>query len=154
MREDQSADPVPFRFRADIAHEAVDRHAASAHAKAVALRCVARDDSVSCVTYGDLARATARFSNVLRTLGTGLGDRVVTLLGRCPELYTVVLGTLKNTSVLCPGMRLIVHRERPRPEPVDDHGTWTARPTCFAMKHHKPADCRAGAPPPSAGPGR
>jgi acetyl-CoA synthetase len=27
---------------------------------------------------------------------------VVTLLGRCPELYTVVLGTLKNTSVLCP----------------------------------------------------
>ncbi|MFF4546626.1 acetate--CoA ligase [Streptomyces sp. NPDC001406] len=86
----------------NIAHEAVDRHAATDHATAVALRCVGRDDSVTCVTYGELARSTARFANVLRTLGIGHGDRVVTLLGRCPELYTVVLGTLKNTSVLCP----------------------------------------------------
>lgn len=86
----------------NIAHEAVDRHAASPRASAVALRCVGRDDSVTCVTYADLSRSTARFANVLRTLGIGHGDRVVTLLGRCPELYTVVLGTLKNTSVLCP----------------------------------------------------
>ncbi|MGW2747373.1 acetate--CoA ligase [Streptomyces sp. NPDC001450] len=86
----------------NIAHEAVDRHAASDHAAAVALRCVGRDDSLTCVTYGELARSTARFANVLRALGIGHGDRVATLLGRCPELYTVVLGTLKNTSVLCP----------------------------------------------------
>ncbi|WRZ88897.1 AMP-binding protein [Streptomyces sp. NBC_01007] len=86
----------------NIAHEAVDRHAASERATAVALRCVARDDSVTCVTYEDLARSTARFANVLRTLGIGHGDRVATLLGRCPELCTVVLGTLKNSSVLCP----------------------------------------------------
>ncbi|GGX79793.1 acetate--CoA ligase [Streptomyces anandii] len=86
----------------NIAHEAVDRHAASPRATAAALRCVGRDDSVTCVTYGELARSTARFANVLRGLGVGPGDRVVTLLGRCPELYTVVLGTLKNTSVVCP----------------------------------------------------
>ncbi|MFE5403052.1 acetate--CoA ligase [Streptomyces sp. NPDC056580] len=86
----------------NIAHEAVDRHAASERATAVALRCVGRDDSVTSVTYADLARSTARFANVLRGLGIGYGDRVVTLLERCPELYTVVLGTLKNTSVLCP----------------------------------------------------
>ncbi|MGW5370882.1 acetate--CoA ligase [Streptomyces sp. NPDC004009] len=86
----------------NIAHEAVDRHAASERATAVALRCVGRDDTVTSVTYADLARSTARFANVLRGLGIGYGDRVVTLLGRCPELYTVVLGTLKNTSVLCP----------------------------------------------------
>lgn len=86
----------------NIAHEAVDRHVASGRAKAVALRCVGRDDSVTSITYGDLARSTARFANVLRGLGIGHGDRVVTLLGRCSELYTVVLGTLKNTSVLCP----------------------------------------------------
>ena len=53
----------------NIAHEAVDRHAASTRATAVALRCVGRDDSVTCVTYADLARSTARFANVLRTLG-------------------------------------------------------------------------------------
>ncbi|MGW2459793.1 acetate--CoA ligase [Streptomyces sp. NPDC001761] len=86
----------------NIAHEAVDRHVTSGRATAVALRCVGRDDSVTSVTYEDLARSTARFANVLRGLGIGHGDRVVTLLGRCPELYTVVLGTLKNTSVLCP----------------------------------------------------
>ncbi|MFE7761113.1 acetate--CoA ligase [Streptomyces sp. NPDC057438] len=86
----------------NMAHEAVDLHAASAHADRAALRCVARDDSVSTVTYAELARRTARFANVLRSLGVGRGDRVFTLLGRCPELYTTVLGTLKNTSVLCP----------------------------------------------------
>ncbi|MFR9799082.1 acetate--CoA ligase [Streptomyces sp. MS06] len=86
----------------NIAHEAVDRHARNGRGSAVALRCVARDDTVTCLTYGDLAHSTARFAHVLRTLGVGRGDRVATLLGRCPELYTVVLGTLKNTSVLCP----------------------------------------------------
>ncbi|MFI6660682.1 AMP-binding protein [Streptomyces sp. NPDC050523] len=93
---------LPGRGGLNIAYEAVDRHAESGRAGAVALRCVARDDSVTTVTYGELARSTARFANVLRRLGIGRGDRVVTLLGRCPELYAVVLGTLKNTSVLCP----------------------------------------------------
>jgi hypothetical protein len=78
----------------NIAHEAVDRHAASDYAAAVALRCVGRDDSVTCLTYGELARSTARFANVLRSLGIGHGDRVATLSGRCPELYTVVLGSI------------------------------------------------------------
>ncbi|WP_259408170.1 AMP-binding protein [Streptomyces akebiae] len=93
----------------NMVHEAVDRHTASDHADKVALRCVARDNSVSArdnsvstVTYAELARRTSRFANVLRSLGVGPGDRVFTLLGRCPELYTTVLGTLKNTSVLCP----------------------------------------------------
>ncbi|MGW7529645.1 acetate--CoA ligase [Streptomyces sp. NPDC054783] len=95
-------DGLPGGRGLNIAHEAVDRHAASGRARAVALRCVGRDGSVTCVTYGELARSTARFANVLRGLGIGYGDRVVTLLGSCPELYTVVLGTLKNTSVLCP----------------------------------------------------
>ncbi|MCX4637794.1 acetate--CoA ligase [Streptomyces sp. P9-2B-2] len=85
----------------NMAYEAVDRHAAVQGEK-VALRCIARDDSVSSVTYSDLKRRTARFAQVLRSLGVGRGDRVFTLLGRCPELYTTVLGALKNTSVLCP----------------------------------------------------
>ncbi|MFJ9539169.1 acetate--CoA ligase [Streptomyces sp. NPDC101225] len=95
-------DGLPGGRGLNIAYEAVDRHVASGHGSVVALRCVGRDNSVTTVTYAELARSTARFANVLRTLGIGRGDRVVTLLGRCPELYTVVLGTLKNTSVLCP----------------------------------------------------
>ncbi|TJZ59308.1 acetate--CoA ligase [Streptomyces piniterrae] len=84
----------------NIAYEAVDRHLAASQGGKAALRCIARDGSVSTVTYAELARRTARFAQVLRSLGVGRGDRVFTLLGRRPELFTAVLGTLKNTSVL------------------------------------------------------
>jgi acetyl-CoA synthetase len=86
----------------NIAHEAVDRHAAGPRAGTVALRCVAKDGSVSQFSYADLACQTSRFANLLGTLGVGRGDRVFTLLGRVPELYVAVLGTLKNTSVASP----------------------------------------------------
>jgi len=48
----------------NIAHEAVDRHAASERADKVALRCIARDNAVTDVTYAELARRTSRFANV------------------------------------------------------------------------------------------
>ncbi len=95
-------DGLPGGRGLNIAHEAVDRHAAGPRAGTVALRCVAKDGSVSQVSYADLARQTSRFANLLRTLGVGRGDRVFTLLGRVPELYVAVLGTLKNTSVAAP----------------------------------------------------
>ena len=86
----------------NIAHEAVDRHASGFRAGAVALRCVGRHDEVTELTYEDLRRETSRFANLLCALGIGRGDRVFTLLGRVPELYVTVLGTLKNVSVLAP----------------------------------------------------
>ncbi|MER7172162.1 acetate--CoA ligase [Streptomyces mesophilus] len=86
----------------NIAYEAVDRHVTEGRGRHTALRCVRRDGSVESVSYLQLALLTNRFAQVLRTLGVGCGDRVFTLLGRCPELFTAVLGTLKNTSVLCP----------------------------------------------------
>jgi acetyl-CoA synthetase len=95
-------DGLPGGRGLNIAHEAVDRHAAGPRAGRVALRCVAKDGSVSKFSYADLARQTSRFANLLRTLGVGRGDRVFTLLGREPELYVAVLGTLKNTSVASP----------------------------------------------------
>ncbi|KOT90145.1 acetyl-CoA synthetase [Streptomyces rimosus subsp. pseudoverticillatus] len=86
----------------NIAYEAVDRHVAEGHADRVALRCIGRDDSKRSITYGELAALSGRFAAALRRLGVGPGERVFTLLGRCPELYVAVLGALKNTSVLCP----------------------------------------------------
>ncbi|WP_055491318.1 acetate--CoA ligase [Streptomyces sp. TP-A0356] len=86
----------------NIGYEAVDRHVTESRGAEVALRCVRRDGTAESVSYAELARLTNRFAQVLRSLGVGRGDRVFTLLGRCPELFTVVLGTLKNTSVLCP----------------------------------------------------
>ena len=95
-------DGLPAGRGLNIAHEAVDRHAAGPLATKVALRWLARDGSVTEVTYAEFAARTNRFANVLDQLGIGAGDRVFTLLGRVPELYTVALGTLKHRSVLCP----------------------------------------------------
>jgi acetyl-CoA synthetase len=127
----------------NIAHEAVDRHAGPHHGSNVALRCIARDNTVSTVTYAELADRTARFANVLRSLGVGHGDRVFTLLGRCPELYTVVLGTLKNTSVLCPLFAAF------GPDPVEQRlrlGDARVLVTTAALYRRKVADRRASLP--------
>ena len=95
-------DGLPGGRGLNIAHEAVDRHAAGSRRDQVALRCVAKDESVNDLTYAELASQTSRFANLLRSLGVGKGDRVFTLLGRVPELYVAALGTLKNTSVIAP----------------------------------------------------
>ncbi|MDQ4491506.1 acetate--CoA ligase [Sinomonas sp. ASV486] len=86
----------------NIAHEAVDRHAAGPRATHEALRFVRGDGGVTSLTYADLAAQVNRFANLLRSLGVGPGERVFSLLGRRPELYAAVLGTLKAGSVFCP----------------------------------------------------
>jgi acetyl-CoA synthetase len=86
----------------NIAHEAVDRHAAGPRRDHLALRWLGAEGATRDFTYRDLAEGSNRFANVLRELGTGKGDRVFALAGRIPELYISALGTLKNTSVFCP----------------------------------------------------
>jgi acetyl-CoA synthetase len=86
----------------NIAHEAVDRHAATARRTQIALRWIARGGEVRDYTYGDLAALASRFANVLVRLGVGRGDRVYALAGRIPELYVAALGTLKLGAVFCP----------------------------------------------------
>jgi acetyl-CoA synthetase len=86
----------------NIAHEAIDRHAAGLHRTRLALRWIGRSGERRDFTYGDLRRATNRFANVLRRLGVGAGDVVATLAGRIPGLYIAALGTLKNRSVYTP----------------------------------------------------
>jgi acetyl-CoA synthetase len=95
-------DGLPGGQGLNIAHEAVDRHAAGPGRDRVAVRWLRRDGGVDEATYGDLARSSARFANVLGRLGVGRGERVFTLLGRVPELYVTVLGTLKAGAVVCP----------------------------------------------------
>jgi acetyl-CoA synthetase len=97
-----SLDGLPGGRGLNIAHEAVDRHAAGPDADQVAIRWLGRHGRRTDLTYGELSRRSSRFANVLRSLGVGKGERVFTLLGRVPELYVVVLGTLKNTSVYSP----------------------------------------------------
>ena len=95
-------DGLPGGQGLNIAHEAVDRHAAGPLADHLALRWLGKYGAVQDFTYTRLRSLTNRFANVLRALGVGRGDRVYVLAGRIPELYVAALGTLKNRSVFCP----------------------------------------------------
>jgi len=86
----------------NIAHEAVDRHAAGPDRDQLAIRWLGKRREVRDYTYGQLRHLTNQFANVLERLGVAKGDRVYALLGRTPELYVTALGTLKHRAVFCP----------------------------------------------------
>lgn len=91
----------------NIAHYAVDRHVHGPLARAPAFRFVrsgrARSEpsAVDC-TFDELGRQARTFTNVLRNLGLGKGDRVFVLTGRIPELYISTMGALRNGCVVSP----------------------------------------------------
>jgi acetyl-CoA synthetase len=95
-------DGLPGGRGLNIAHEAVDRHAAGPARDRVALRWLARDGARRDLTYADLAEASSRFANALRTLGLRRGDRVFALSPRIPALYVAALGALKAGCIFCP----------------------------------------------------
>ncbi|HEU4950903.1 MAG TPA: acetate--CoA ligase [Holophagaceae bacterium] len=85
----------------NMAQAVVDRHADGGLRDKVALRFLG-DAGARDLTYGGLQALTGRFANALDQLGVRPGDRVFTLLGRCPELYAAVLGALKHRCIACP----------------------------------------------------
>ncbi|KMO71414.1 MAG: acetate--CoA ligase [Mycolicibacterium rufum] len=91
----------------NIAYAAVDRHAHGPMASHTALRFVAAggwdgDLATRELSYAELARLARCFTNVLRELGVGKGDRVFTMMSRSPELYVTIMGALRNGSVVSP----------------------------------------------------
>jgi len=86
----------------NIAWFAVDRWAQSARAGHAALRRVGRDGSVEDWSYARLAQESAKFADVLRSLGVARGESVFLLLGRTPELYVAALGSLRHGAVVAP----------------------------------------------------
>jgi acetyl-CoA synthetase len=86
----------------NIAHEAVDRHAAGARARHVALRWLGAAGERREITFAELARLSNRYANLLRSLGVAKGDVVFVLCGRVPALYASVLGALKCGAVVSP----------------------------------------------------
>ena len=98
----QALEGLPEGRGLNIAHEAIDRHAAGARRNRVALRWISKEGTRRDFTYGDLRDETGRFANVLRSLSVGKGDPVAVLAGRIPELYIAALGALKNGSVFTP----------------------------------------------------
>jgi acetyl-CoA synthetase len=87
--------------RINIAMLALDQPAAL-HADKVALRFVDARMDVADLTYAQLQQQANRFANLMRRHGVKRGCAVATLLGRCPELFVTVLGTLKGGQVFSP----------------------------------------------------
>ncbi|DAB40574.1 MAG TPA: acetate--CoA ligase [Sulfurovum sp. UBA12169] len=86
----------------NIAHEAIDRHANGPLAQKTALVWLGEDGQRREFTFKQMKQESAKFANVLRSLGLSKGDCVFTLSTRLPELYIAAMGIFKNRSVLCP----------------------------------------------------
>jgi acetyl-CoA synthetase len=95
-------DGLPGGRGLNIAHEAVDRHAAGPAAGRLAMRWLGKDGAVRDYRYADLRRLSNRFANVLLGLGVNPGDRVFLLAGRIPELPIALLGALKQRAICAP----------------------------------------------------
>ena len=95
-------DGLPDGRGLNIAHEAVDRHAAGPRGDRTALRVLQRSGEVTDLSYRELRDRTNRFANVLASLGVESGTAVFLLMGRVPELYIAALGSLKHRSVVSP----------------------------------------------------
>jgi acetyl-CoA synthetase len=86
----------------NIAHEALFRHLRGSAADRVAIRFLAQGQPPVERTYRELAGDARRFASVLARLGVQRGERVASLMGRVPQLYATVLGTLAAGAVYCP----------------------------------------------------
>ena len=83
---------------ADAAWLLCDRH----QPELVAFTLVESDGSRADLTYGELRERSERFAGVLMALGVGPGDRVATLMGKCADLVTVLLGIWRVGGVYVP----------------------------------------------------
>ena len=85
----------------NIAHEAVDRHAAGPLRDKVAIRWIGKNDETQDFTFGGTCQACRA---ALPTSWHGWESRRATAsiccLGRIPELYVAALGTWKNRGIL------------------------------------------------------
>ncbi len=86
----------------NIAHEAIDRHANGPLADKEALIWLGENGEKRTFTFARMKKESARFANVLKTLGFEKGERIYTLSTRLPELYIAAMGILKNRNVMCP----------------------------------------------------
>jgi acetyl-CoA synthetase len=75
----------------NVAHNCLDRHLTGARRNKAALVWEGEPGDTRTYTYWDLHREVSRFSNVLKELGVGRGDRVAIYLPMIPEAAIAML---------------------------------------------------------------
>jgi benzoate-CoA ligase family protein len=83
--------PKPF----NIAELLIDRHLPEGRGGKLAIRTPKRD-----VTYTELAAEVNRFGNTLKSLGVGVGEKLVMVVNDCPEFVYLFFGAIK--AGVCP----------------------------------------------------
>ncbi len=90
------------REELNLAYLAIDQHANSHRRDKVALYWEGENGEMESYTFSELSALTNKFANVLAGLGLAKGDRVFTLMGRIPEVYIALLGSLKFGAIVGP----------------------------------------------------
>ena len=95
-------DGLPEGRGLNMAHEAVERHAAGPLADRPAIRWPGHADAPAELTYRQLSERSNRFANVLSDLRLERGETVCVLSDRVPALYEAAVGIWKFGAVFCP----------------------------------------------------
>ena len=98
--------PEHYHFGFDL----IDKRAETSDKTA----CVAVDapgETITRLTFGDLARSSNRFANVLRELGARRGDLAYVMIARIPAWYDVLIGCAKAGVVAMPATNLLTPKD-------------------------------------------
>ncbi len=83
----------------NVAYNAVDRHVGTPIEGKTALLWEGDNGATARYTFGEVARLSNQYANILTSLGVKKGDRVFLFLPRIPVLYAAFLGTLKTGAI-------------------------------------------------------
>ena len=75
----------------NVSYNCLDRHVEAGRADKVAFYWEGEPGDTRTITYGDLLEEVSKFSNVLKSLGVGKGDRVCIYMPMIPELPVAML---------------------------------------------------------------
>jgi acyl-coenzyme A synthetase/AMP-(fatty) acid ligase len=100
---------IPERFNIGVA--CTDAHLGTPVAARPAVIVDDDQTGVSQLTYAELAAATSRVAELLRTLGVAPGERVLLRLPNCLAYPTVFLGAMKHGAIPVPTSSLLTAEE-------------------------------------------
>jgi acyl-coenzyme A synthetase/AMP-(fatty) acid ligase len=96
LREGRWQVPGRFNFARDVVE------ALAADAGRLAIRFLGNDGGQRDVTFAEVAAGAGRWTNLLRRVGVGSGDRVLVLCGKTLDWHPLMLGVLRAGAVAIP----------------------------------------------------